>query len=610
MQPMQPIRKYHKKYIDWVIRLGLVKSAILGVLVLAIFAITVQSLLSLIFFGGVNPEDIFRSIIFGLISAPFVINFFNLMVEQLEKSRIKLERSFHDLSIYKEIIERNNQHKTQLMATISHELRTPLNGIIGLSRILLEENLTKQQHDYLQTINISAISLGHIFSDIIDLQKIDSKRIELSPVKVPFSDIINNITHFSKIMSEQKKIEFQISYDNNLPEFITVDNTRLNQILWNLVSNAVKFTPEKGKIHLTISRTSPNQFSFILKDSGMGIPKEEQDKIFTMFYQVKNNKYKGQGSGIGLAISKTIANLMNGDLTVESEQDQGATFTLSIKAAESSTQILPSITNHHLKVLLVEDIEVNIVVARSVLTKFGCEVDTAMSGAETYALIQKNHYDLILLDIQLPDTTGFEIAKKLIDDYENDQMDYLPIMVALTANVMNTKEEYQHKGMDDVLRKPLSIEELSHCLNIYFGDAFLQKDQEIKPLVSINLQEHVCFNPQVLQEFLDIMGKDTLLKNIDLFTNLMPNYIYNLNNYYQKWQSKSIPEMRKATTEEAHKIKGALSSVGLSKLQEIAQLAQVDNGVEWENNILNWIKQIENQWQDDLQKVRTWIEQH
>lgn len=605
---MQPIRKYHKKYIDWVIRLGLIKSAFWGVFVLAIFAITIQCLLSLVFFGGINLNDIFRSIIFGLFSAPFVIHFFNLMVEQLEKSRIKLERSLYDLSIYKEIIERNNQHKTQLMATISHELRTPLNGIIGLSRILLEDNLTKQQRDYLKTINTSAISLGHIFSDIIDLEKIDSKRIQLSPVKVPFSDIINNITHFAKIMSEAKKIEFKINYDD-LPEFITVDNTRLNQILWNLVSNAVKFTEEKGSIHLKIIRTSPNCFDFILTDSGIGIPKKEQDKIFTMFYQVKNNKYKVQGSGIGLAISKTIAHLMEGDLTVESKQGKGSIFTLSIKAPESSIQILPSITHHYLKVLLVEDIEVNIVVARSVLAKFGCDVDIAMSGAETYELVHKNNYDLILLDIQLPDTTGFEIAAKLIQDYKNDKLDCLPIMIALTANVMHTKEEYQQRGMDDVLRKPLSIEELSQCLNLYFKDEFLAQEQKIKPLISQNINKDLCFNSQVLQEFLDIMGKEALLKNIELFATLMPNYLDNLNNYYQKWQIQHSEEMRKALAEEAHKIKGALSSVGLSQLQNIAQLAQTDNGTEWEKNIANWIKEIEEKWQNDLAHAKNWIKQ-
>ncbi|MDP8175899.1 ATP-binding protein, partial [Phocoenobacter skyensis] len=335
---MKNIRQYNQKYINWVLRLGRIRAALLGFFILAISAIIVQCLLSFIFTGTIDPQDILLSSIFGLISAPFVLYFFNLIVERLELSRIALERSVYDLSLYKDIIEQKNKDKTQLMAIISHELRTPLNGIIGLSRILLEDNLTQQQRDYLQTINVSAISLGHIFSDIIDLEKIDTKRIELSPTPTAFSDIINNITHFANVMAQKNKIKFYINYDQTLPDFITVDNTRLSQILWNLISNAIKFTPAKGEIHLTISRTSPNHFSFILTDSGVGIPKAEQHKIFTMFYQVQNSHNKAQGSGIGLTISKVIANLMQGDLTVTSEIGKGSTFTLTIQAEESAVK--------------------------------------------------------------------------------------------------------------------------------------------------------------------------------------------------------------------------------------------------------------------------------
>ncbi|MDP8173008.1 ATP-binding protein [Pasteurella skyensis] len=605
---MKNIRQYNQKYINWVLRLGRIRAALLGFFILAISAIIVQCLLSFIFTGTIDPQDILLSSIFGLISAPFVLYFFNLIVERLELSRIALERSVYDLSLYKDIIEQKNKDKTQLMAIISHELRTPLNGIIGLSRILLEDNLTQQQRDYLQTINVSAISLGHIFSDIIDLEKIDTKRIELSPTPTAFSDIINNITHFANVMAQKNKIKFYINYDQTLPDFITVDNTRLSQILWNLISNAIKFTPAKGEIHLTISRTSPNHFSFILTDSGVGIPKAEQHKIFTMFYQVQNSHNKAQGSGIGLAISKVIANLMQGDLTVTSEIGKGSTFTLTIQAEESAVKkVQPTIQHHHLKVLLVEDIETNVVVARSVLEKFGCEVDVAMCGAETYPLVDKNYYDLILLDIQLPDTTGFEIAQTLIHNYETDKMDYLPILVALTANVMHTKEEYQQQGMDDVLGKPLSIEDLSNCLNKYFSDDFSQIEDKIEPVIQANLVQNKFINTQILQEFLDIMGKEALLKNIALFTNLMPDYLKNLNQYHQEWQKTLSPEIRKSIAEEAHKIKGALSSVGLSHLQNIAQLAQVDTGIEWEKNITDWIQEIEQTWQQNLTEAENWV---
>ena len=179
-------KKCSENYVNWVIRLGKVRSAILGIFVLGIFAILIQSILNYVFFGTVVAGDIFRSILFGLLSAPFVLYFFNVIVEQLERSRLKLERSVYELNVMRAQdaylsakLKQNSVDKTQLMATISHELRTPLNGIIGLSRMLLEEDLSQKQREYLQTINVSAVSLGYIFSDIIDLEKIDSQRIEL-----------------------------------------------------------------------------------------------------------------------------------------------------------------------------------------------------------------------------------------------------------------------------------------------------------------------------------------------------------------------------------------------------------------------------------------------
>ncbi len=733
---MKNLKHYAQNYVNWVLRLGKVRSAIFGFFVLTLFAIAIQCLLSLMFTGNINANDISRSIIFGLISAPFVIYFFNLIIEKLERSRMRLEVSLKDLSLlreqdarlnveleqqaeflrsffdaspdlvfyrdqngeflscnrameiltgrtekelihltpkdiypeetaksildtdrdtlisntgvtyeqwirhpnnklscfeirkvpyydrvnerhcimgfgrditerkrYQEVIEKNSRDKSTLMATISHELRTPLNGIIGLSRILLEGELSEQQREYLKTINVSAVSLGHIFSDIIDLEKIDSRRIELFRSEVEFSQIISNISHFANLMAEQKKIKFHIEYDDNLPDFVFVDNARLSQILWNLVNNAVKFTPAGGDIYLKVERRDQDHYAFILKDTGIGIKKSEHRKIFAMFYQSENSQgKKAQGSGIGLAISKRIARLMGGDLTVESELNQGATFTLVIQADEACQNKEVAINTHALKVLLVEDIEVNIVVAKAMLDKFGCEVDVAMTGAEAFELFEKNSYDLLLLDIQLPDTTGVEIAQKLRQLYEEGEVDYLPLLVALTANIMQTKVEYQKQGMDDVLRKPLSLEALSDCLNRHFDDGFLQNTNENSPLVMEQQCENHPFDQKMLKELIDVMGKNAVLANFELFAKFMPEYMQNLANFHESWRVTRDPQLRKATADEAHKIKGALASVGLCRLQQIAQLAQTDNGDDWESNIMMWITLL-SEWPKDLELV-------
>ncbi|MDG4948948.1 ATP-binding protein [Actinobacillus equuli subsp. haemolyticus] len=615
---MKLIKQCSQNYVNWVLRLGRAKAALLGFFVLAFFAIIVQGALTYLFTGEIQTRDILRSISFGLISAPFVIYFFNLIVVKLEKSRIQLEQSIYDLGVLREqdahlnaILEKNNRDKSVLMATISHELRTPLNGIIGLSRILLEGELTQQQREYLKTINISAVSLGHIFSDIIDLEKIDSRRIELFNKEVEFSQLISDISNFANLMADQRKIKFHISYSDNLPNFILVDNARLSQVLWNLVSNAVKFTPAGGDIYLDVQRVDDDHFSFSLRDTGIGIPKNEQRKVFAMFYQAENSQEKkAQGSGIGLAISKRIAKLMGGDLTLESEEGKGSTFTLTIQADTVEAKKAVKINDHALKVLLVEDIEVNVVVARAMLEKFGCDVDVAMTGDEAFELFEQNSYDLILLDIQLPDMTGFDIARQLRERYENEEVDYLPLLVALTANIMQTKEEYQQQGMDDVLRKPLSLEALSECLNHYFNSDFVEKTGEIRPLVDTEEALNLPYDRKILSELIEVMGAKAVLANFALFAKLMPEYLENLQHYLTEWQATDSAEMRKNTADEAHKIKGALASVSLKRLQEIAQYAQTDNGEIWEEHIAQWVFQIAQQWQADLALAEHWVKEN
>ncbi|WGE70961.1 ATP-binding protein [Actinobacillus equuli subsp. haemolyticus] len=615
---MKLIKQCSQNYVNWVLRLGRAKAALLGFFVLAFFAIIVQGALTYLFTGEIQTRDILRSISFGLISAPFVIYFFNLIVVKLEKSRIQLEQSIYDLGVLREqdahlnaTLEKNNRDKSVLMATISHELRTPLNGIIGLSRILLEGELTQQQREYLKTINISAVSLGHIFSDIIDLEKIDSRRIELFNKEVEFSQLISDISNFANLMADQRKIKFHISYSDNLPNFILVDNARLSQVLWNLVSNAVKFTPAGGDIYLDVQHVDDDHFSFSLRDTGIGIPKNEQRKVFAMFYQAENSQEKkAQGSGIGLAISKRIAKLMGGDLTLESEEGKGSTFTLTIQADTVEAKKAVKINDHALKVLLVEDIEVNVVVARAMLEKFGCDVDVAMTGDEAFELFEQNSYDLILLDIQLPDMTGFDIARQLRERYENEEVDYLPLLVALTANIMQTKEEYQQQGMDDVLRKPLSLEALSECLNHYFNSDFVEKTGEIRPLVDTEEALNLPYDRKILSELIEVMGAKAVLANFALFAKLMPEYLENLQHYLTEWQATDSAEMRKNTADEAHKIKGALASVSLKRLQEIAQYAQTDNGEIWEEHIAQWVFQIAQQWQADLALAEHWVKEN
>lgn len=615
---MKNIRYFTQKYVDWVIRLGRVKFSILGLIVLAILALCTQALLSLFIIGEVYWIDLIRSITFGLISAPFVIYFFTVLVEKLEHSRQGLSQLVNNLrnevserviaekklSIALDNIEKTSRDKTRLMATISHELRTPLNGIIGLSRILLDEDLTEQQRNYLKTINVSAISLGHIFSDIIDLEKIDARRIELSVKEVELHSFLNDISNFASLLAQQKKLDFQLVTDSHLPHWLMLDYARLSQILWNLIGNAVKFTP-KGSVSLHVKRVSAHQIAFSVTDTGVGIPADELPRVFDMYYQVQSSENKPSGSGIGLAVSKTIAQLMGGDLCATSQLGKGSCFTLMLPVKEVDKPIASE--NHiptTLNILLVEDIEVNVVVAKSVLEKLGYVVDVAMTGQQAIEKFEQNEYDLLLLDIQLPDMSGFDVAKHLRHGYEIGEYDFLPPLIALTANVMHNKKDYQQNGMDDVLRKPLSLEELTTCLIDYFGDESAVNLALKKTTEQTSSLAH--FDLKMLNELVEMLGVGFLQNSLALFKNTMPDYLKELLSAFTAYQQDQ--EKKPDVLSAAHKIKGAAASVGLKRVQQLAAQAQDPDNPHWAMHITEWITQLEQVWLSDVEELARYLD--
>ena len=615
MKNIKQFGSFAHRYVDWVVRLGKTRFSILGVLILAILALCTQMVLSLIFVGTIYWQDLLRSIVFGMISAPFVIYFFTLLVEKLERSRQALSHSVEKLQNEVEVrllaekrlsaaldkVEKISRDKTILMTTISHELRTPLNGIIGLSRILLEEQPTARQSSYLRTINSSAVSLSHIFSDILDLEKIDAHRIELNRKETDLYALLNDISNFAVLIAGEKHLEFRLICPPTLPNWLMLDGVRLSQILWNLITNAVKFTP-KGSVTLSIEQMAEDVFAIRVTDTGIGIAEDDLEKVFELYYQVDSHHYKSLGSGIGLSISKTIAQLMDGDLTVSSELGKGATFLLTFKAKEAQ----PPVENSNkvplkLCILLVEDIEVNIVVAKSMLQKLGYQIDVAMTGAEAIQKFEENYYDLIFLDIQLPDMSGFDIAHHLRKNYENGTYDFLPPLIALTANVVQKKEAYLEQGMDDVIHKPLSLDELNQCLLDYFGEEIKYFDvMEKKPL-----QESTDFDTKMLGELIEMLGVKFVQDNLTLFEQAMSGYVIELQQAYQAYEK--APEQQAELLSTAHKIKGALASLGLKRLQKIAGLAQNGCAENWQENIAYWVDILVQEWQLDVNKLRQWL---
>lgn len=501
---------------------------------------------------------------------------------------------------YQDALERASRDKTTFISTISHELRTPLNGIVGLSRILLDTELTAEQEKYLKTIHVSAVTLGNIFNDIIDMDKMERRKVQLDNQPVDFTSFLADLENLSALQAQQKGLRFNLEPTLPLPHQVITDGTRLRQILWNLISNAVKFT-QQGQVTVRVRYDEGDMLHFEVEDSGIGIPQDELDKIFAMYYQVKDSHggKPATGTGIGLAVSRRLAKNMGGDITVTSEQGKGSTFTLTIHAPSVAEEVDDAFDEDDmplpaLNVLLVEDIELNVIVARSVLEKLGNSVDVAMTGKAALEMFKPGEYDLVLLDIQLPDMTGLDISRELTKRYPRED---LPPLVALTTNVLKDKQEYLNAGMDDVLSKPLSVPALTAMIKKFWDT---QDDEESTVTTEENSKSEALLDIPMLEQYLELVGPKLITDGLAVFEKMMPGYVSVL-------ESNLTAQDKKGIVEEGHKIKGAAGSVGLRHLQQLGQQIQSPDLPAWEDNVGEWIEEMKEEWRHDVEVLKAWV---
>lgn len=501
---------------------------------------------------------------------------------------------------YQDALERASRDKTTFISTISHELRTPLNGIVGLSRILLDTELTAEQEKYLKTIHVSAVTLGNIFNDIIDMDKMERRKVQLDNQPVDFTSFLADLENLSALQAQQKGLRFNLEPTLPLPHQVITDGTRLRQILWSLISNAVKFT-QQGQVTVRVRYDEGDMLHFEVEDSGIGIPQDELDKIFAMYYQVKDSHggKPATDTGIGLAVSRRLAKNMGGDITVTSEQGKGSTFTLTIHAPSVAEEVDDAFDEDDmplpaLNVLLVEDIELNVIVARSVLEKLGNSVDVAMTGKAALEMFKPGEYDLVLLDIQLPDMTGLDISRELTKRYPRED---LPPLVALTANVLKDKQEYLNAGMDDVLSKPLSVPALTAMIKKFWDT---QDDEESTVTTEENSKSEALLDIPMLEQYLELVGPKLITDGLAVFEKMMPGYVSVL-------ESNLTAQDKKGIVEEGHKIKGAAGSVGLRHLQQLGQQIQSPDLPAWEDNVGEWIEEMKEEWRHDVEVLKAWV---
>jgi len=376
--------------------------------------------------------------------------------------------------------------KGNFLANMSHEIRTPMNAIIGMTAIgKNSDDINKKNYAFDRIENASSHLLG-VINDILDMSKIEANKLELSPVTYCFEKMIQKIVDVISFRVDEKHQEFIISIDEKIPRFLTGDDQHLAQVITNLLSNAVKFTQEHGRISLNAKLLEETDSFCILQievsDSGIGISKEQQARLFSSFEQADSGtSRKFGGTGLGLAISKSIVELMEGKIWIESEPGKGSTFCFTIKALkaneadadipeekESEQQAENDNFEGH-TILLAEDIEINREIVITVLEPTALNIDCAENGKEAVEKFAASptQYDLILMDVQMPEMDGYEATRKIREIEQGTAREPVPI-VAMTANVFREDiEKCLSAGMNDHLGKPLEMNELLKKLRKY-----------------------------------------------------------------------------------------------------------------------------------------------
>lgn len=392
----------------------------------------------------------------------------------IEDQNRKIEANNTELQKAKEIAEKYSKAKTEFLSNISHEFRTPMSGIVGLTNILLENQPEGEEKKNLESIRYSAKYLLNILNEVLDLSKIEAGKIDFNTEPFNLPEMVEQLaeTHKAKIV---KPVMLTYAIDPAVPYWIKGDATRLFQILNNLVDNSLKFT-DKGFVRIEIRKTTESEGSctleFSVSDTGMGMNKEQMKKVFNRFEQGDAKVYnKYGGTGLGLSITKRLIEMQNGTLHVESELDVGTTFTFELtfekveKPMEDTLQEIkkPGIKKG-LKILYAEDNEINQFLLRQLFKEEQVELDFAVDGQEAIDKINNNHYDLILMDIQMPNMDGIEATQQI---RKMAGKPTVPI-IGFTADVMtDTKMMALNAGMDFVMLKPFEKEELMNLIVTY-----------------------------------------------------------------------------------------------------------------------------------------------
>jgi CheY-like chemotaxis protein/anti-sigma regulatory factor (Ser/Thr protein kinase) len=382
------------------------------------------------------------------------------------------------LEIAKEQAELANKAKSLFLANMSHEIRTPLNGILGLTQIMQLEEVSDEFRSYLDMIHTSGSNLTKLINDILDFSKIESGKLELENIRFNLHKSISADVERHRILALQKGLSLTCHINDSVPTEVAGDPVRITQVLTNIISNAIKFT-EKGSISVSFSALESGQDSVVIqgsvRDTGIGIGAEARERIFQSFTQADNSvTRKFGGTGLGLSIAKRLVEMMDGSISVHSPENedtkQGTVFTFTIRLRVPERKMLNNngkrrhdhlMFSRPLQILIVDDNPINLLVARKMVERFGATVTAAVNGLDAVNLANKNEFDVILMDIQMPELDGHEATRWLRGTHF-----YTKPIIALSANAF--PEDIQKSleaGMNAHVQKPFTEAHLFQVIN-------------------------------------------------------------------------------------------------------------------------------------------------